>query len=292
MNMSNKIWFFDIDDTLIDTAGTSHLASEGIRKVFTDYFDLKIANKVTRSFNDIFNLLLAGYRVKQREDWKNVQGGKNAFDTLLNQIESYQINIKKDYGAIKKWSRETLIKIAADMNNLSITPEVVHEGANSYWVTLTNKTIVFSGAKKLFNYLNKKDQPIFLMTSSDARLKMQKNGQFIYDPAYSEKLKRERIELLRRKNLEFRLVSIGDPEDKPSIKFFQKAVSMAEASLGYSLNLNDCIAVGDSYAGDLETPHKRMGFGLVVLFAKGQTNLKNEEDGFISTGDLFELVNL
>lgn len=288
--LNGKTWFFDIDDTLIDTAGTSKDATSGISKVFEGNFDLETAEKVTEEFNNIFDLMLAGYRVKEDKDWQQVPGGKESFERLLERIGSCQIQIEKNFGQVKKWSREVFIKLAAENVGVAITPELIHEAADGYWMTLTEQTEVFEGAQKLFTYLHETKQPVFLITSSDARLKMQTDGQFIYDPGYSESLKRERIELLRNRGLDFRLVSIGDPEDKPNREFFEKGISMAQANLGHELNLNECVMVGDSYGGDLETPHKVLGFGLVVLFVKGQEVLKEEGERFISTGDLRDLI--
>lgn len=291
LDLTNKVWFFDIDDTLVDTAGTSQVAAEGIGKVFKSNFDEDIARKVTRKFNELFNVMMLGYRVKNKEDWGKVPGGQEEFDQTLKQVESCQEEVIEKYGLFKKWSREIFIKIAADRLGVEVSPELIHEAADAYWMTLTEKTEVFPGAREFFEYLNKKEQPIFLVTSSDARLKMKSNGQFVYDPAYSETLKRERIELLRDKGFDFRLMSVGDPEDKPGIEFFQKSIDMAEDSLRRALDPKECVMVGDSYGGDLETPHTKMDFGLVILFVKGQQSVKQEGERFISTGNLSDLID-
>jgi hypothetical protein len=34
LGWSESVWFTDVDDTLIDTAGTSYTASDGIHQVF------------------------------------------------------------------------------------------------------------------------------------------------------------------------------------------------------------------------------------------------------------------
>lgn len=248
-----------------------------------------MGNQVKHEFLNIFNLLLAGYRVKTPTDWKKVPGGKRNWDNLVASIANVQPQVKKEYGAIKKWSREIFIKLAADKLKLSVTPELIHEAADAYWITLTQKTRVFPGALKLFHTIAAHHRPIYLITSSDARLNMQPNGQFIYDPAYSEALKRQRIELLREKGLDFRLVSIGDPEDKPSLEFFTKGIKMAEKDLHTKINLNQCVMVGDSYTGDLETPHKKLNFGLVILFNKDLTTTKLESGNYISTGNLAKI---
>ena len=80
-------------------------------------------------------------------------------------------------------------------------------------------------------------------------------------------MKRERIELLRKKGIQFHGVSIGDPEDKPHKDFFQKGIMLARKELGYHLDLSNAIMAGDSYTADLEVPKNMFGFGLVVLFS-------------------------
>lgn len=293
MKNFNNIWFFDIDDTLIDTASASQFASKGIKEVFKKRFNHSLAQKATCSFNQIFNLMLVGYRAKDNSDWKNLPRGKKAFKSLLHQVETYQVEVKKKYGAVKKWSREVFIKIAADENQITVSPELVQKAAVGYWQTLTQKTSVFPGAKQLFSYLKSKKAPIFLITSSDSRLKMKPSGQFIYDPKYSENLKKNRIELLKNKGIDYWGLSIGDPEDKPSIEFFQKGLKLAARTLGKEVNTQNCIMVGDSYGGDLKTPYKKLDFGAVVLFEKnGPKKLVKKSPRFFATGDLSQLINL
>jgi hypothetical protein len=103
-------------------------------------------------------------------------------------------------------------------------------------------------------------------------------------------LKRERIELLREKGLHFRLVSIGDPEDKPSVEFFEKGLKMAEDDLGTSIDRSQCIMFGDSYGGDLQTPLEKLGFGMVVHFHKTFSTTVMEGERYLSTNDLTSVL--
>lgn len=288
----DSIWFFDIDDTIIDTAGASATAAEGIKQVFADNFDEDTAAKIFAKFNQVFELMLSGYRVKQESDWEDVPGGQEAFNSLLSYIEDHQIQVKQEFGQFKKWSREVFIKKAADDLGLQVTPELVHEAADGYWNTLTENTTVFPGAKELLDAIHEHQRPVFLITSSDARLKMLESGQFEYIPEYSEGLKRQRIEMLRDKGVDFRLVSIGDPEDKPHKDFFIKGIKLAEADLGEKIELNNAIMLGDSYGGDLETPKNDLGFGLAVLFEKGRTDADIMQDNLFTTCDLARVVSL
>ncbi|MDO8582925.1 MAG: hypothetical protein Q7R51_00150 [bacterium] len=290
ISWDKSIWFFDIDDTLIDTAGLTQEASVGIFNAFQSKYNSEKAHAVVDSFNDIFNLMLAGYRVKTDIDWQQVPGGKEAFEKLVSNVEACQVRVKSHYGAAKKWSREVFIKIAADRLGLQYSPELVHEAADAYWITLTEQTTVFSSALILIKQIKEHKRPIYLITSSDARLRLGDDRQFDYDPTYSEGLKRERIELLREKGIKFNALSIGDPEDKPHLDFFQKGIKIAESDLDSPIDFKNAIMLGDSFAGDLQTPKEKMGFGLVVLFQKGRKSTEVIDPHQITTGNLFDVA--
>ncbi len=285
----DSVWFSDVDDTLIDTAGTSMTAADGIRLVCEPRYGAAKASEIKDKFNKSFAVMLAGYRVRHDDDWNLVPGGKHAFDELVTFFESNQRQVTAQHGHHKKFSREVFIKRAADLVGVEISPELVHEAADAYWLTLTEQTIVFPDAIKLSDTIASHRRPLFLVTSSDGRLKMQTDGQFIYDPSYSEALKRERIELLRKKGLTFNAISIGDPEDKPHPDFFNKALAIAASELGAEVNTQNAIMLGDSFAGDLQTPKDTLGFGLVVLRNETLSEAHVEDSHYISLGDLTQI---
>lgn len=287
----DSIWFFDIDDTLIDTAGTSSIAAEGIQKIFQNHFDKETADRVVNEYNNIFDYMLAGYRA-YNNDWSNVEGGEKAFDEFLDQIGGMQKQVLQDYGSIKKWSREVFLKMAADRLNIEVAPEIIHNSIDEYWISLTEKTKIFDDALLLFEIIHKHKSPICLVTSSEARLKMEPDGQFIYNPEYSKKLKAERIEILKGRGLDYNSVIIGDPIDKPEVAFFQEALDTARNDSREDNIVNsNCIMVGDSFDRDLRTPKEKLDFGLVVLYELGQEKLVEVEPGFITTGDLWLVTN-
>ncbi len=288
---AKSIWFFDIDDTLIDTAGLTRKASLGIFNAFQSRYNSEKAHATQDNFNNIFDLMLAGYRVKTNADWQQVSGGKEAFEKLVSNVEGCQGRVKSRYGGAKKWSREVFIKLAAEQAGIVVSPELVREAADAYWITLTEQTTVFPSALNLIGEIRERKRPIYLITSSDARLRLGKDGQFDYEPVYSEGLKRERIELLRDKGIDFNGLSIGDPEDKPHLDFFQKCVGIAESDISSAIDLENAIMLGDSFAGDLQTPKEKMGFGLVVLFQKGRKSTEVTGPHQITTGNLLDVAN-
>lgn len=287
----DSVWFADIDDTLIDTMSASIPGSEGIRTVFTPHCGQEKAAEIQSYFNAIFKLMLDGYRTQREEDWQRIEGGRQAFEELLSNVESCQSQVKQEFGHVKKWSREVFIKLAAEKARIQVSPELVYEAADAYWLTLTEHIEIFPDAQQLTDTISEHGRPLYLVTSSDARLTMLPNGQFIYDPAYSEALKRQRIELLRAKGLAFNTVSIGDPEDKPHLDFFTKAVRIAQVDLGHPIDCSKAIMLGDSFTGDLQTPKEQLGFGLVVLRESGKNTTEVDGVNQLTVGSLQELAN-
>ena len=291
ISWKDSFWFSDVDDTLINTAKNTEVASEGVEQVFTARFGEEVGKTIQKNFIEIFHTMMAGLRNKTDADWSTSAIKKDVFDELWKEMENYQQEIKDKYGAIKKFSREVFIQIAADRANLDISPELLYEAADAYWVTLSEKTELLPGVKELTDTIKDHGRPLYLVTSSDARLKLKQNGQFEYIPEYSEAFKRERMQLLRDKGLEFNIVSIGDPEDKPHLDFFQKGINLAEKDFGFQLNLKNAIFMGDSFAADLQTPKEQLGFGLVVLCQEEKTGVEIVDEHQIITGNLGEIIS-
>ncbi len=277
-----SIWFFDIDDTLIDTAGTTLGASDAIRDTLGKKIGQDKAKQIQANFNQIFNLMLSGHQASEDHN-------PGEYNRIISRIEACQSRIKEKYGVIKKWSREVFIKIAADDAGINLAPELVRQAADAYWLSLTEKTELFPGVENLMELIQKHKRPIYLITSSDARLKMDENGQFDYDPPYSEALKRQRIEHLKKKGIQFNGLSIGDPEDKPHLDFFKKGIKVAESNLGQQVDFTNAIMVGDSFAGDLQVPKEEFGFGLIVLFNKNVSSTQTKGENQVNTGDVFNV---
>jgi len=282
---NESIWFSDVDDTLISTAALTFEGSVGIREVFAKRFGHEIAAKIQNNFNYIFNAMMAGHQLHAEED----SDRQKAYEAILAKIETYQSEIKAQFGGIRKWSREVFIKIACDQEDLSVDPETIYEAADYYWLRLSEKTELLPGVLELIAEIKKHNRPLFLVTGSDARLKLKENGKFVYNPEYSESFKRQRIQLLREKGLEFNTVSIGDPEDKPHLDFFQKGVRAAEAHVEHSIDLSKAIMIGDSYAADMQVPKEKMGFGLVVLYKPG-TETTVVDEHYLSAGNISEIT--
>lgn len=273
----DSIFFFDIDDTLIETAKNSLIAADDIFNSLKKDLSKNKASLIIDRFKYIFNTLA-------NQHWDNK--GNNEYDLLIEKINKLQQPVIDKYGNIRKWSREVFLKIAADDNEILLKPKTLYRAIDAYWNKVSELSTPINGVLTLFNEIKEHKKPIYLITGSDARLKIDDDGLFYYDPTYSESFKAKRIEKLKDKGLSFNKVSIGDPQDKPSLDFFEKGLKIAQDDLGYRINTKNIIMFGDSYEADLKTPKENLGFGLVVLYRKGQEETKEESDGYVSTGNI------
>jgi FMN phosphatase YigB (HAD superfamily) len=224
------------------------------------------------------------------EQWQNIPGEHAAYDQFLRRIEKMQQPILAQYGCIKKWSREVFLAIIAEDLGMDIKADQIEAAIHAFWNRLTQHVEIIASSRALLETIQAHRRPIYIATSSDGRLQMQSNGQFIYDPVYSRQLKRKRIEALRSRGLFFSDVYIGDPEDKPQPVFFEKMLSLAEKNLSVSIDTRNCIMVGDSLNGDIRTPRDQMHFGLTVHFKPTQSVVQEEEPNYILTPDIREVL--
>lgn len=278
--LDNAVFFIDIDDTLIPTADTLHGAGIlAVGRVLGERLDdANLGDNVAKRMDSYFQLMVKAYRVRN-DDWSLVSGGKAAFNALIARIEAEQQGVLEEWGSIRKWSREAFAKMACDDFNVDVTAELIEELGGAYWMAVTQNMKPYDHAKAFLDTLQTLDRPVFLATSSDGRLIYNEDrGTFVYDPVVSERLKHERMETLRtRHDLAFRLIVVGDPEEKPHDDFFQKAIDAAEEDLGDKIDRGLCVAVGDSFGGDVQVPLERFGFGLGVVFSPSVDYSKDGE---------------
>ena len=284
INWSDAVFFFDVDDTLIETAKNSIIASQGIFNTLKKELGKEKAKSVTERFRYIFNTLA-------NQHWANQDQDHSEYDSIIDEINKFQKPVVEKYGNIRKWSREVFLKIASDDLSIHLNPELIYESINNYWEMVSDNSTPIEGVLNLFKKIKSHNMPIYFVTGSDARLKMNSQELFDYDPKYSEQFKAKRINALKNKGLFFNALSIGDPEDKPHLDFFEKAVTIAEKDLGHKLDYKNSIMFGDSYVADLQIPREKMNFGLVVLFKKGQEKPIEEAESYISLGNIYSVTD-
>lgn len=288
---NRKIFLFDVNHTLINTALYHTQALRKIKKYLMKHIDEESAKYITKRFNEIFLLMVAGFLFRTDKEWEKIPGGRKSYENLVNLITQHQVKVKEEWGFIKKWSREIFVKIAADEIKISLSNNVIHNTATVYWDTITKLTKPFEEAIKIVNYLTNKDHPVYLLTSSDGRLYI-KNGYFRYDEELSKAYKKKRMETLRDKGLQFKGIIVGDPEDKPLPQYYKRAIREIEKDLGEKINPAKLVITGNSFEDDLEIPILLFKFGHGFLFDKKSKIKKEKGTNIYRINNLFQIKDI
>ncbi len=229
----SRMALLDIDYTVCDFDKGNDAGLKGIQSVV----GVEIASEV----GNIFNLILNGHRN----------------ENLLNETEKkyfYELKEKfKSFNNNKVWSREVFIILAAEKLNIEINKDLVEKAADSYWMNLSANTPYYEDAIIFLEKIKEDNIKIIWMTGSDSRLILtEKNGQIKtqYDAEFATKKKMERLKKLLNDYLGE--VVIGDPDDKPSEKFFDRVFDLFE-----DVKNEEVLAVGDSEKNDLMVPRAR-----------------------------------
>ncbi|HBB76667.1 MAG: hypothetical protein A2186_03210 [Candidatus Levybacteria bacterium RIFOXYA1_FULL_41_10] len=289
MRDNRRIFLFDVNHTLINTALYHTQALEVLEKGLKKHTDAKSASYITERYDEIFLLMVAGFLLKTDKEWKEIRGGRTSYLELMKLITKHQEEVKNKWGFIKKWSREVFLKIAAEEIDVDITPQALFELGTVYWDTITRLTEPLEEGKKLLSHLYSKGYPVYLLTSSDGRL-TSNNGFFEYDPKLSGSYKKNRMKALSLKGLKFRDVIVGDPEDKPLPGYYERAIKTIEKDMKKKIHISSFVMIGNSFEDDLETLME-MNVGTGVLFKKGSSPMKKKNDIY-RVGNLMEVVDL
>lgn len=287
---TKKVFLFDVNHTLINTAVYHTQALHKVNNYLKKYTDKHAAQYITTRFNEIFLLMVAGFLLRTDKEWEEIPGGRKSYENLVDLVTSHQTKVKENWGFIKKWSREVFLKIAADEIRVILPPDVIHNTATVYWNTITDLTEPFVEAKKLHAYLEKKGYPSYLLTSSDGRLQVKK-GFFTYDASFSGNYKKKRMKTLKKKGLYFRDIIVGDPFDKPLPDYYKRAVGIVQRDLKKEIDKEDLVIIGNSFEDDLETPNIMLGFGHGFLI-KNKFPVRKTHENIFEIGNLLEIISI
>src|SRR5579859_613577 len=127
---SESIWFFDVDDTLINTAEPTEISSLSMVPVLEKSIGKEKAEQLRDHFLQIFATMLAGHRLHHPAEWEKQPELKKEYDTLVQKMESYQQHIQEEFGGIKKWSREIFVQLAADEIGVTLAPAIIDAAAD------------------------------------------------------------------------------------------------------------------------------------------------------------------
>ncbi|MFA6553552.1 MAG: hypothetical protein WCT27_03925 [Patescibacteria group bacterium] len=236
--------FFDVDYTIADFGPAQRQA--------LDVMVVKYGRDFTEHFGLLFHTILEGLRAKQGH-WDAVPGGQAAYLSLRERMTGLVPSEKPQI-----WSRELYALLAGEYVGKPLTPVACLEVAETYWSACADFCRPFSDAVTLAAALERRGVRYHFFTSSDFRLVF-RNGQWQYDPVYSEEKKLPRILRLGKFGVHPTSISIGDPIDKPELEFYRKVLATAEQMSKATIDVRQCMFIGDSFAGDVQVPVERLG---------------------------------
>lgn len=266
--------FFDVDYTLVDFE-RGHQAAVG-------FFRKEISLEFSRYFDNIFHTILEGLRVKN-ENWQNIPGGKAFYDKMMCLMQDLQDTVEP-----KVWSRELYVDIISRELKLSFSPSRCQSTADYYWSTIVRYSTLYPEVATMIARLEQKKLSYHLFTSSDSRLVWQA-GRWFYDPEHSMEKKEERLRFLQSQGISPVSITIGDPVDKPKRSFYELMLKRASYSIGRTMKPEECLIVGDSYQGDIESPMSQLDIGLGFWIQRGRPAEKIS-DRIYSIRSLSEII--
>jgi phosphoglycolate phosphatase-like HAD superfamily hydrolase len=238
----------DLDYTLIDFSYGHGAAIQQLARTYGVDF--------AAQFRLAFTTVLEAKRV-QNGDWSSVRGGEAGYESLCSALRVLQ-----GRGEWHPWSRELYALHAAKLTQRSLTTTEVATIATMYWKEVEQRSTVYPDVADFLGRLDTKGIRYHIFTGSDARLAW--NGQcWMYDPAYSRRLKMERLQVVARVLAAYGLaptsIITGDPLDKPDSIYYQRLVENVEQVTGHAFNPETSIAIGDSFIGDVQEPVRQLG---------------------------------
>lgn len=276
-----SVFFLDIDDCLIET---SRLGIAELTTLENSLIAQKVpyAAKITEEFSLSFHRLYDHHQGKRLSNSDNEE-----LKRYMDKLSKLQTNIIREYGQIKKWSRETFLYIAAEKYKISLSSRQIKTTTFALWSAITAHNPFYPDALKFLKNAIRKKLGIYLISSSDCRLQYDgKNNNFIYDPDYSKSLKLKRLEKFIRLGIPENHIFIGDPFDKPDLRLFKHALSFAKKDNPFPFQST---MVGDSVKNDL-LPAKEAGINKLILIDRNKTQLGKNQNEEIEVIDSFDML--
>jgi hypothetical protein len=148
-----------------------------------------------------------------------------ALEARQKKINSYSVKVPAGAGrSAFIWSRELWLKILAEELELDLNGNAIMAAIDNYWKGRSSVATIYPDAIKFLSTAPKNTR-FFAATASDDRLKFV-GDRIIYDPAYSEQKKIERI-MMQGLGRFFKPEQIitGDPYNKPSEEYWEKCIA-------------------------------------------------------------------
>ncbi|MEK7569947.1 MAG: HAD family hydrolase [Patescibacteria group bacterium] len=231
--------FFDYDYTLLDFDPGNAAAMAILATSYGAPF--------AQAFDGAFQTVLQAKRV-QNDDWANVPGGQEGFTKLRRRFTELQ-----GQDMFFPWSRQICAMYAAEQINLPMTPAQAAEVAVVFWQAVAERATLYPDTLPFLQRLDDAGIPYHIFTGSDGHLRWQ-NDVWAYDPDFARTEKAKRLETLVPLGVRPASVTTGDPYEKPDKRFYEAMLRNAEIATGKNILAAQAIAVGDSFAIDVQAP--------------------------------------
>lgn len=238
--MTPRLVIFDVDDVFVDMDDLADRALASVGAALAEHFGKARAARVRARFEAHYDTLRSKLRSGPASD---------EFEALRAAIERWQSGVLEAGHALKIWSRETMLAVALEREDLPVTAEVVHDVVDRYWRFLRDHSHVFDDARRALERFRVAGVHVHLATNSDGNLRF--DGEtFRYDSDYAHATKLSRLACVLDAGIEPDDLTIGDPIGKPDPAFYARVLERATAPLGV-IDPSTIWAVGDSYADDI-----------------------------------------
>lgn len=270
----NRVWLVDLDDTLTPTAHLHPRAATEAGRVLTHALDADTAQNVIGRFDTMFATLLAAHH-------DDTTGGDDAAADLDRRVAAAQGRVEARWGSTMRFSREVLLYLSAQDAGVILSAELLWSTIDAYWEHYRANPVFVEGAKEFMSALDSV-APTYIMTGSDARMRLLRSGAFEYDPEGSREVKARRLGALRDAGLSYADAFIGDPINKPEPEYFEGALAAIRTQLPDASH--EVVVFGDSIASDLNTPLETGIASQGILYSEGRDGVGTPADCVLSFG--------
>lgn len=234
----------DVDDVFVDMDQLADASVDAVAATLRERLGDDKGLEVVDRFREHYAIL--------RGELRSTEHQSEAFLSLHADIVRWQRGVASEGFELKPWSRETMLAVALEREDVPVTGELVHDVVDSYWTVLAEQSRLFDDAVRVVTRLRDAGYFVHLASNSDGNLLYDDERQtFRYDPAHARRTKRARLGVLSGAGVDPDHVSLGDPIGKPDLEFFRVVLRAAEERAGAPLVLEEGIAIGDSFSHDV-----------------------------------------
>src|SRR3989344_458456 len=115
-----KVFFFDIDDCLIETSRLGKAELTALENSL-NFLHIPKSSQIAAEFASLFHRLYNQHQGKilSKKDFKKL-------NQYMDRLKLLQTNIVQEFGQVKKWSREAFLYLAAEKFAVKLTAHQIN----------------------------------------------------------------------------------------------------------------------------------------------------------------------